>query len=158
MLIIIGIPKLTSSIKLNLISNNVKDLQSYKKQLKIFKYLKNKSCSNGILFLQETHSTEENEIKWIDDFNGQIHYSHVKSNLCVVLIAYGRIMYTVRKKASDKHGETLIIEALIDETEFILINLYNANTRNDQLATFSELSNLLENFDLIKNKPIIFWG
>ena len=54
--------------------------------------------------------------------------------------------------------DKLIIEALIDETEFILINLYNANTENDQLATFSELSNLLENFDLIKNKPIIFWG
>ena len=45
--------------------------------------------------------------------------------------------------------DKLIIEALIDETEFILINLYNANTENDQLATFSELSNLLENFDLI---------
>ena len=106
MLIIIGIPKLTSSIKLNLISSDVQDLQSYKKQLKFFKYLKNKSCSNGILFLQGTHSTEENEIKWIHDFNGQIHYSHGKSNLCSVFIAYGRIMYTVWKKASDKHGQT----------------------------------------------------
>ena len=45
--------------------------------------------------------------------------------------------------------DKLIIEALTDETEFILINFYNANTENDQLATFSELSNLLENFDLI---------
>ena len=45
--------------------------------------------------------------------------------------------------------DKLIIEALTDETEFILINFYNANTENVQLATFSELSNLLENFDLI---------
>ena len=36
--------------------------------------------------------------------------------------------------------------------------MYNANTENDQLTTFSELTNLLENFDLTKNKPIIFAG
>ena len=69
-----------SSIKFNLISNNVKGVQSYRKRLKIFEYLKIKSGPNGILFLQETHSTKENEIRQNDDFNGQIHYSHDKSN------------------------------------------------------------------------------
>ena len=54
-----------------------------------------------------------------------------------LLLFFGSIMYAVRKKASDKHGRILIIEALIDDTEFILINLYNANTNNDQLTTFS---------------------
>ena len=58
-------------------------------------------------------------------------------------------MYSVRKKVSDKHGQILIIEALIEDTKFILINLYNANTENDQLTTFSELINLLENFDIL---------
>ena len=47
---------------------------------------------------------------------------------------------------------------MIDDTEFTLINLYNANTKNDQLTTFSELTNLLENFDLTENKLIIFAG
>ena len=110
-----------SSIKFNLIANNVKSLQSYKKQLKNYEYLKNKSGPNGILFLQETHSTKKNEIRWNDNFNGQIHYSHGKSNSCGVLIAfYSSVTYTVTKKASDKHGQILIIEALIDDTEFIL--------------------------------------
>ena len=36
--------------------------------------------------------------------------------------------------------------------------MYNANTENDQLTTFSELTNPLENFDLTENKPIIFAG
>ena len=111
------------------------------------------------MFLQETHSTKQNEIRWIDDFNGQIHYSHSKSNSCSVFIAFfSSIIYTVRKKASDKHRRILIMEALVEDTEFILINLYNANTENDQLTTFSELINLLENFDLTKNKQIIFAG
>ena len=50
-------------------------------------------------------------------------------------------MYTVRKRVADKHGRILIIEALIEDTGFMLINLYNANTENDLLTTFSELMN-----------------
>ena len=69
------------------------------------------------------------------------------------MVFYGSITYIVRKKASDKHGRILIIEALIDDTEFILIYLYSANTENNQLTTFPEL---LENFDLTENKLIIF--
>ena len=114
----------------NLISNNVKGLQSDKKRLKIFDYLKNKSVPNGILFLRETLSTKENEIRWNDDFKSQIHYSYGKSNSCGVLIAFfSTIFHTVRKKASDKHERIPIIEALIDDSEFISINLYNANTK-----------------------------
>ena len=67
-------------------------------------------------------------------------------------------MYTVGKKASYKHGRILIIEALIDDNEFILFNLYSANSENDQVTSFSELTNLLEKFDLTKNKSITFAG
>ena len=70
----------------------------------------------------------------------------------------GSIWYNVRKKTSDKHERILIIEALIDDIELMLIDLHNANAENDQLTTFSEPTNLLENCDLTKNKPIIFTG
>ena len=110
-------------------------------------------------FCMKLISQRKMKLGWIDDFNGQIYYSQGKSNSCGVLIAfYSRIMYTLAKMASDKHGRNLIIEALIDDTEFIFINLYNANTENDQLTTSLELTNLLENLDLTKNKPRIFAG
>ena len=41
------------------LSNNVKGLQSTKKRLKLFNFLKNKIGPKGILFLQETHSSVE---------------------------------------------------------------------------------------------------
>ena len=67
--------------------------------------------------MQETHSSNEDKIRWNDDFDNQMHYFHGKSKSCGVLIAFfGSITYTVRKKASDKHGRILIIEALIDGT------------------------------------------
>ena len=53
-----------------------------------------------------------------------------------LLFFFGSIIYTVMKKAFDKRGRILIIEALIEDAEFVLINLHNANTENDQLTTF----------------------
>ena len=38
--------------------------KTYKHCLQLFKYFKNEIFSNAILFLPETHSTKENEIKW----------------------------------------------------------------------------------------------
>ena len=38
----------------------------------------------------------------------------------------------------------------------LLINLYNANTENEQLSTIADLSNMLEKIDDINNKSIVF--
>ena len=43
-----------SSVKFNLISNNVKGLQSYKKRLKIFEYLKKKWFQWHFAFARNT--------------------------------------------------------------------------------------------------------
>ena len=74
--------------KINFVSNNVKGFQSTSKRLKLIKYFKVKIASNGFLFLQETHSTITDEIKWKDDFKGEVFYSHGKSNSCGVLICF----------------------------------------------------------------------
>ena len=59
-------------IDFNFLKINVKGLQSIKKRLKLFNFLKNKIGPKGILFLQETHSSVEIEKKWIDDFKDKI--------------------------------------------------------------------------------------
>ena len=50
-----------NSNQINMISNNVNGIQSTKKRTKMIQYFKNKLLPQGILFLQETHSTESNE-------------------------------------------------------------------------------------------------
>ena len=53
-----------NSNQINMISNNVNGIQSTKKRAKMIQYFKNKLLPQGILFLQETHSTESNEASW----------------------------------------------------------------------------------------------
>ena len=74
-------------------------LQTSKKSFKLFNYFKNKIFPNGILFLQETHSTKENEIKWEDEFDRNLYFSHAKSNSCGVLIGFSsNKTFTVKKR------------------------------------------------------------
>ena len=46
------------------ITNNIKGMRSSKKRLKLMQYFNDKIGSNGVLFLQETHSESKVEQKW----------------------------------------------------------------------------------------------
>ena len=52
----------------------------------------------------------------------------------------------------------MILKLTIDNTEYLLINIYNANTEQHQLETLQNLSILLENFDNFYNKNVILAG
>ena len=117
----------------------MKGFQSTNKRLKLIKYFKDKIVSNGFLFVQETHSTVNDEIKWKDDFKGEVFYSHGKSNSCGVLICFiGSKRLFIRNKLSDNNGRILILDVDIDDKNFILINLYNPNTEAKQIKTVSK--------------------
>ena len=45
---------------------------------------------------------------------------------------------------NDKNGRILIFEVTIDDTEYLLINIYNANAEQHQLEALQNLSILLE--------------
>ena len=72
--------QLSNTSDFNFLSNNVKGLQSSKKRLNLFQYFKNKISPKGILFLHETHSSKVTEKRWNDEFNGNLFFSHVKTN------------------------------------------------------------------------------
>ena len=86
-------------------------------------------------------------------------FCHGKSNSCGVLIGFiGNKPFNVKNKISDDNGRILILEVNIDDSEFLLINLYNANTEKEQLSTLDNLNLLLSKIDCIHTKQIIFAG
>ena len=88
----------------NFISNNVKGIKASEKRLKLFEYLKNNINDNGFIFLQETHSLSNDELKWKDEFGGPFSL-HGKSNSCGVAIGYcGTECLKVVNTARDKNG------------------------------------------------------
>ena len=95
-------------------------------------YFKDKIGSTGVLFLQETHSDSKVGQRQKEDFKGPVFFSHGKSNSCGVLIAYfGTGTFIVKKQQTDKEDRFLILDVSVNDSEYILTNLYNANTEKE---------------------------
>ena len=140
----------------NFVSNNIKGIQVSKKRLKLFEYLKSNINFNGFILFQETHSSLNDEKQWKDEFNGPLFFSHGKTNSCGVATGFcGKNSFDLIDQKSDENGRILIIEAKINEDNFIVMNIYNSNTESEQSKTFSVLQNMLDDIK-ISNKQIVF--
>ena len=78
--------------------------------------------------------------------------------LFVFRITYFRTeKFTIKKQQTDHNSRILILDVSINNSEYILINLYNANTEKEQIKVLSNLSALLKTFDINLNKHIMAW-
>ena len=59
------------------LSNSVNGLKSSKKRIKMFEYFREKISNNGIIFLQETHSSEDTFNNWGNDFKRERSFFHM---------------------------------------------------------------------------------
>ena len=122
--------------------------------------MKDKVLNKGIIFQQETHSSVNDERAWKKDFGSDnLYFAHGRSNSCCVAICFCRdININVVKERKDSQGRILILEVSLNDSIIIFINLYNANTEIEHLKTFDALENLLEDFEILPDKNIIFGG
>ena len=148
-----------NSDNLKFMSNNVKGIQKLEKRIKIFEYLKNSLCPNEFIFLQETHSSVDDEKRRCDELNGNLYFSHGKTNSGGVAIGHvGSKSFVLANQTTDKNGRLLLVEAIVDDVKFVLTNIYNCNTESQQLLTLTELHKILQNVDDIRNKNIRIGG
>ena len=109
------------------------------------------------MFLQETHSNNKVKQKWKEDFHDKVFFSHGKTNSRGVQIAYIRTeKFTVKKQQTDYSGCILILDVSIIDSEYILINIYNANTEKEQIEVLSNLFALLKT--LIQINTLLWLG
>ena len=70
------------------------------------------------------------------------------------------VRYNDRKNvfntACDRNGRILILDADLNDTNFLLINFYNSDSEFQQLSTFFSLQKLLGKFDYYSKKPHCF--
>ena len=114
--------------KFNCVTYNCNGIGEKSKRSKIFTYLNDK-LKHGFCFLQETHSTSLIEEKWKKEWGGDMYFSHGSSNSTGVAILFPKdFSVKVVKEVKDTGGRLIILETLVNDSKFLLINLYNANT------------------------------
>ena len=134
--------------KFNSITFNCNGLNNKNKRKKVFTFLKEK-LDAGFCFLQETHSTVADEDVWKKQWGGDIYFSHGTSNSTGCAVAFSnKFPYSIIRESKDTQGRFLILEINVNGDKFLLINLYNANTENDQIETLTSLSSKLNDHNL----------
>ena len=137
-------------------SLNTRGLGNPRKRQNIFRWLR--SNHNGIVYLQETHTTEGVETNWKKEWNGNIEFSHGTCGSRGVAILFpNNTDVSIVSKYADSQGRALLLDTIIDGQNIVLLNVYapNSDKTRDQ-SQFAELiSEKLENH---KNKYIIVGG
>ena len=70
-------------------------------------------------------------------------------------VYFGTETFTVKKQQAAKEGSILTFDVSNNDSEYILINLYNANTSKRQIVALSNLLKLLKEFDANEKQLIL---
>ena len=94
-----------------IVSFSARGLGSERKRKKVFNILKKQMFLNTVIFLQETHNTNEVERLWEYQWSHKMFYSHGTSKsrgVCIALRA-GLDCKLLSPEVRDDHGKYLIL-------------------------------------------------
>jgi len=133
--------------KLPFFSLNCNGLRDIKKCQTVLNFFKLKK-SNGIVLLQETHTTADLEDRWKEQSGARCFFSHGDSNSKgVATLIYNSNIEIVDAKP-DPNGRYLLLNIKYEETSIILVNIY-APTKDktlEQLQFFEILGEILNEY------------
>ena len=134
---------------MELISLNTNGIRDGRKRRSLFNWLKKfHKAQDKIVFLQETHTDENNEADWTEDWGHKnIIFSHGSSrSRGVAVILPESYNYTINSKEIDSEGRYIALNLTVDETQFFLINSYapTADLPEQQLQWLQKIQKILE--------------
>ena len=110
--------------------------------MSILNWLINQSAD--ISFLQETYSTVEIANHWRKQWPSEFFFSHRSNYSCgVAILIHKSLDFKLISSRVDNEGRYLIVEAIIQDTPFLLINIYAPNKTSNQSSFFQALSDLI---------------
>ena len=147
------------AFNIKLLSLNVRGLRNRMKRRQIFHWLKTiHDGSNCYVFLQETHSSSDDESEWQTDWESKIIFDHGSSKSCGVAILFPMSCKDEKYDiiSSNNNGRKIGVE-IFSENELesmVLLNVYSPTKDkvNEQIKFINQLRNEL---DIYNDKVII---
>ena len=131
-----------------LISLNVRGIRSPKKRKALLMWLKERKYD--IIFLQETYSTDEVEDIWRTQWQGELFFSHGTNHSCgVMILVRNDLEFNLKTIQVDNEGRYLTMEAEVQSSNFLFVNIYAPIKVQEQCQFFDKLNKTIE--DLVVN-------
>ena len=145
------------NIQFKAISLNVRGMRTFEKRKAILNWLLKQKAD--ICFLQETYSTEEVEIQWKKQWRGEMYFSHGSNHSRgVMVMVKNSLDFKLNSLKTDEQGRSIILDANIQDTPFLLVNIYAPNTTNEQITYFEALRKQIEDIENNADHKILMGG
>ena len=106
-----------------------------------------------IIFLQETYSTIDVEDFRRTQWRGRLFFAHGSNHSCgVIIVVRSDLDFNPRTISCDDEGRSIIIEAEVQGSPFLFVNIYAPNKVQDQSRFFDKLNKTIE--DCVLNEEL----
>jgi len=127
---------------INIISINSQGLRSTDRRQTAFNFFKRHKYD--IIFLQETHWTNNLQSIIQQNWDGDIYFSNGTDNARgVAILIHANFDYILQRSQHDSHGRILSIEICTDETTINLVNIYAPRTDSERRQFFQTFDSYL---------------
>lgn len=97
-----------------------------------------------IIFVQETHSTADNEVDWKREWEGDVFLSHKTSNSCGVGILFSKSFNPQSVECEEViKGRLLKIRAIYENVQFVFITVYAPTVGIERLTFLDTVSDVI---------------
>ena len=144
-------------VNFKLLSLNARGIRDFQKSKSIFTWIQKQKAD--LIFLPETYSTPDIVNNWKFQWGGEMIYSHGTSHSRGVLVLISdQLQCELKSVTCDENGRFILIEALIQESPYILLNLYAPTKQNEQWAFYEKISTSLDEMIVDPQSQIIIGG
>ena len=145
-------------VKSKFISLNVRGISNYRKRRTIFTWLRKRKPD--VVFLQETHSTQGNEVSRRKEWGAILFCPHGANNARgVAILIRNNFDCKVEESIIDTNGRFIIIlRVLLSGEPALLVNIYGPNRDNELVAFYQSLLQIIVNKKLDGIENIIMGG
>ena len=148
-------------MSLKLLSLNVRGLSNFRKRRAIFTWCRKQKAD--LIFLQETHSTQNDECKWKKEWGADIIFSHGSSNArgdrgVAVGLIKGGLDIVIQHESLKSNGRSIVLKVKIKDKNYLLLNLYGPNKDTEAVRFYQNLSATLREMDPDSDDNIIIGG
>ena len=121
-----------------IISLNARGISNYCKCRTTFTWLRKQKPD--VVFLQETHSTQGNEVFWRKEWGAALFCSHGANNARgVAILIRNNFDCIVEESVIETNGRFIILRVLLSGESALLVNIYGPNRDNELVAFYQSL-------------------
>ena len=118
-----------------------------------------KKVHQGIIFMQETRSTESDLISWKSEWQGALILNHGTRNSQGTLIAFTtNLNCKIINKYFDSEGRFQLVTIEYENQKILLVSIYNENVESKQVILLKNLNEKLSNILDIWDYEILIGG